>query len=106
MDHSEKTSAAHWERKLIDDYYNYRWKDLLEPVCATAARWKAGELTIAAMAETLENIHGQVCELRNLFAQRDDRLVLLIQWMDREWFEGWIRDYSPPPGARVVAPQE
>ena len=100
----EKSSVQRWEQKLIDDYYHYRWEYLLEPLCATSQRWKAGELTVADMAEALENVHEQVCELRNLFAQRDDRLVMLIQWLDREWFEAWIGNYSPPPGARLVSP--
>jgi len=99
-----KSSVQRWEQKLIDDYYHYRWEHLLEPLCATSQRWKAGELTVADMAEALEKVHEQVCELRNLFSQRDDRLVMLIQWLDREWFEAWIKDYSPPPGARLVSP--
>jgi hypothetical protein len=79
---------------------------VLKPLCATAERWKAGELAIADMADALEDVNEHACELRNLFSQRDDRLVLLIQGLDREWFENWLKDHSPPPGARLISPLE
>jgi len=103
MDKSSETTVQQWEQKLVEDYYNYRWEQLLEPLCATSERWKAGELTIPDMAQALNEVHGQVYELDKLFGQRDDRLVMLIQWLDREWFEAWLEAYSPPKGARLIS---
>ncbi|MFQ6101801.1 MAG: hypothetical protein ACE5OS_11300 [Anaerolineae bacterium] len=106
MNHSEKNPAQQWEQALIDDYYNYRWQQLLEPLCDRMQRWKAGELTYADMDQILNEVHQQVCEIRSLITQRRDRLVMLIQWLDREWFENWVKSYSPPPDVRLVSPLE
>lgn len=109
MDHSEKspqTSVQRWEEKLVDDYRNYRWRQLMEPMCDKMERWRAGELTYAEMDQALEECHGRACEVRNVLTQRTDRLVTLIQWLDREWFEEWVKNYSPPPGARLAPPVE
>lgn len=74
-----KTSAERWEQMLIEDYRDYRWRALMEPLCEKMERWRAGELPYPEMDETLEEVHREVCELRSLFAQRQDRLALLIQ---------------------------
>ncbi len=105
MDRQEnpgEMSVERWEQALIRDYREYRWRSLMEPLCEKMERWRAGELPYEEMDETIEGIYREVCEIRNLFAQREDRLVLLVQWLDREWFEGWIEHYTPPPGARVI----
>jgi hypothetical protein len=105
VSHSERSTqspAQQWEDKLVEDYRDYRWRQLMEPMCDKMQQWKAGELTHADMDRALEACHQQVCELRNILTQRKDRLVMLIQWLDRDWFEAWMKDYSPPPGARVV----
>jgi len=44
--------------------------------------------------------------LRHILNQRSDRAALLIQVLDREWFEKWVKSYSPPPGARLVSTPE
>lgn len=96
------TSAERWEQALIEDYRDYRWRRLMEPMCEKMQRWKEGRLTHAEMDRAFEECHQQVCEIRSLFSQRQDRLVLLIQWLDREWFEQWIKSHSPPSGARLA----
>lgn len=103
-DHNESTalSPERWEKKLIEDYRDYRWRRLMEPLCDKMDRWKKGDLNYDEMDRTLEEIHQEVYELRNLFSQRDDRLVLLIQWLDRDWFAEWVKEHRPPSGARVA----
>lgn len=91
-----------WEEKLIADYYDYRWHQLMEPMCEKMQAWKAGRLTHADMGQALEECHQRVVETRNLLSQRHDRLVLLIQYADREWFLEWVKQHAPPPGARVL----
>ena len=103
---SPETPAQWWEEKLVDDYRDYRWRQLMEPMCDKMRKWKAGELTHDEMDRALEECHRQVCELRNILTQRRDRLVMLIQWLDREWFEAWVKHYSPPPGTRLAHPPE
>ncbi|HHS97963.1 MAG TPA: hypothetical protein ENK08_08725 [Chloroflexi bacterium] len=97
-------SVERWEQKLIEDYRDYRWRRLMEPLCEKMERWRVGKLPYAEMDETMEELYREVCELRNLFSQREDRVVLLIQWLDREWFEEWVKEHRPPPGARLVEP--
>jgi hypothetical protein len=54
------------------------------------------------MQSVLEDTHQQICEVRSLFGQRPDRLVLLIQALDREWFDEWVTDHSPPPDVQLM----
>ena len=46
--------------------------------------------------EAFEECFQKICELRSILNQRPDRAVLLIQVLDREWFEEWIRKHTPP----------
>jgi len=101
---STQTAAQRWQAKLIEDYRDYRWRQLMEPMCDKMQKWKAGEFTHTDMDQALEECHQRVCELRNIINQREDRLVMLIQMLDREWFETWMGEHSPPPGARLVSP--
>ena len=98
----EGSPAYKWEQALIDDYHNYRWHRLMEPLCDKLQRWKAGQVSHEEMDQFMEEVYLQICEARNLFRQRRDRLVNLIQWWDREWFLEWIKGYSPPPGVEVL----
>lgn len=100
--HEELSSIDKWERTLVDDYHNYRWQQVMEPLCDKLQSWKAGEVSHEEMDQFLEHVHQQIWEMRNIFGQRRDRLVSLIQWWDREWFLQWVRRYSPPPGVRVL----
>ena len=105
-DERAPSPAQQWEERLVSDYYDHRWRTLMEPLCDKMQLWKAGKLSHADMDQTLERVHNQICELRNVLSQRHDRLVLLIQWLDREWFTEWVKEYSPPPGARLAPPTE
>lgn len=67
-------------------------------------KWRAGEPTSAEIEQAFEECYQKITELRHILNQRSDRAALLIQVLDREWFEGWIREHTPPPGARVVMP--
>ena len=95
-----------WEQALIEAYYDYRWHQLLEPLCETFQRWKAGELTHADVDRAIEEAYRERCGLHNLFSQRQDRAVALIQWWDREWFEAWVEEHRPPPDVRLAPPPE
>jgi hypothetical protein len=89
---------------MIDDYYDYRWHRLVDPLCDKMQLWKDGNLTHEEMERTLEGVHQEVCEVRCLFRQRKDRLVNLIQHWDRDWFEDWLRKHAPPREALSTAP--
>lgn len=102
MDPRESSSPQWWEERLVTDYREYRWRQLMEPMCRRVEKWKAGELTPAEMEQAFEECYQKVTELRHILNQRSDRAALLIQVLDREWFEEWIREHTPPPGVPVV----
>jgi hypothetical protein len=95
---TDRTLRSEWEEKLIADYYDYRWRRIMDPLCDKMQRWKDGDLTYAEMEETLEEVHEETCEVRSLFRQRRDRLVNLVQHWDREWFERWLVEHRRPHG--------
>ncbi len=99
----EHSPAFKWEQALIDDYRDYRWKKALEPLCDKMQRWKEGEVSHEEMDQFMEQVHQQIWEMRNIFHQRRDRLVNLIQWWDREWFLKWVMEYTPPPGVTLLS---
>ncbi len=94
------TPEWQWEQALIDDYYDYRWRQVLDPLYDKFQRWKAGELTHDDMDQAIHETHKQNQELYTLFRESRRFLVGLIQW-DREWFEGWVADHPPPPGVEL-----
>lgn len=95
-------STQRWEHQLTDDYRDYRWKQAMEPLCDHLQRWREGKLSHEEMDQILEEVHHQTCEMRGLFSQRQDRLVMLVQWLDREWFKEWVAVHTPPKGARIA----
>jgi hypothetical protein len=102
-----KSSQRQWEQALIDDYYDYRWREILEPLYEKFQRWEAGELDHADMDRAIHETHKQTQKVYSLFMERRSWLVGMIQW-DREWFEAWVKDHEPPPGVELVpyAPME
>ena len=100
---SDPGSYKEWEQKLVDDYYNYRWHQVMDPLCDQLQRWKAGNLSPQEMDSVMDKVQSEIWEIRNIFGQRRDRLVNLVQWLDREWFLEWIQEYSPPPGAPILS---
>jgi hypothetical protein len=101
-----KTPEWQWERDLIDDYYDHRWRQVLDPLYDKFQRWKAGELDHYDMDQAIHETHKQNQELYRFFRESRSFLVRLIQW-DREWFEGWVADHPPLPGVELVpAPGE
>lgn len=99
---SQQSPAQKWEQTLVDDYHDYRWHQVMEPLCDKLQLWKEGQVNHEEMDQFMEDVHQQIWEMRSVFSQRRDRLVNLIQWWDREWFLEWIKEYSPPPGAAVL----
>ena len=92
----QQTREWQWEQALVDDYYDHRWRQMLEPLCETFQRWKAGELTYTDVDQAIDKAYEEKVVLRNLFAQRRDRAASLIQWWDREWFDAWVKKHRPP----------
>lgn len=91
-----KAEAWHWQEELLEDYYDYRWRQVAEPLCETFRRWKEGELSHSALDQAIEKAYRERCTLCDLFSQRPDRAVALIQILDPEWFEVWVKKHRVP----------
>jgi hypothetical protein len=92
-----KTPEYQWEQALLDAYYDYRWRQVLDPLYQKFQQWKARELDHIDMDEAIHQTHKQTQEAYVFFTQRRDWLVRIIQ-MDEAWFQVWIKDNPPPAG--------
>jgi len=96
-----ETPAWKWEQALIDDYYDYRWRQVLNPLCEAFKRWEAGELDHWDMDKAIHETHKENQGLFSLFTQNRSFLVGIAQW-DEDWFDTWVADHPPPPGIELA----
>jgi hypothetical protein len=97
-----ETPEWKWEQALIDDYYDYRWHEALDPLYGKFKRWEAGELTHEDMDQAIHETHKDNQIVYRLFAgEKRSSLVRLIQ-VDRTWFKAWVAVNPPPPGIELV----
>jgi hypothetical protein len=96
-----ETPAWKWEQALIDDYYDYRWREVLNPLYEKFKRWEAGELNHWDIDQAIHETHKENQHLYSLFNESRRFLVGMIQW-DEEWFRGWVADHPPPAGIQLA----
>jgi len=96
-----ESSRRQWEQMLIDDYYDYRWREILEPLYEMFQLWHAGELSHDDMDQAIHETHKKTQKAYSFFLERRPWLVTMIQW-DREWFRTWLKDHEPPPDVELV----
>ena len=87
-----ETPEYKWEQALIDDYYDYRWRQVLNPLYEKFKHWEAGELTHWDMDQAIHETHKENQHLYSLFNESRSFLVGIIQW-DEEWFDAWVADH-------------
>jgi hypothetical protein len=97
-----ETPEYKWEQALIDDYYDYRWRQVLNPLYEKFKRWEAGELAHWDMDQAIHETHKENQQLYGLFTEKRSLLIGMIQW-DEEWFAEWIGDHPPPAGIQLAA---
>ncbi len=90
-----------WKQKMVRDYYDYRWTQLLEPLYRDFRLWKARKRTHAEMDQSLQAAHKQSQYLYQLFAQGHETLAEWIQ-MDHEWFDPWLAENPAPSGIQLL----
>jgi len=88
-----------WEQALIDAYYDYRWRQVLQPLHDDFQRWAAGELAHDALDHAIHQTHKKTQELYRLFAESRQWLVRAIQF-DEDWFQVWVKDHPAPVSDR------
>jgi hypothetical protein len=74
-----QTPGYQWEQALLDSYYDYRWREVLEPLYQKFQQWKAGELDHMDMDEAIHKTHKKTGSLHILhpetqFAGTADRI--------------------------------
>ncbi|MEJ2733258.1 MAG: hypothetical protein P8189_06765 [Anaerolineae bacterium] len=89
-------SPTSWEKTLTDAYWDYRWRKIMDPLCDTFQKWKAGELGHSDVNDAIDRAYKEKCLVNNLLTYRPDRAAAIIQWWDREWFLEWIKENRPP----------
>jgi hypothetical protein len=99
MAHKKRTQTPEyqWEQALLDAYYDYRWREVLEPLYQKFQQWKVGELDQIDMSEAIHQTHKQTQEVYRFFTEKRDWLVRVIQ-LNEAWFQQWVKDNPPPEG--------
>jgi len=99
MTHKKRTQTPEyqWEQSLLDAYYDYRWRQVLDPLYEKFKLWKAGALGHMDMDQAVHQTHKKTQEVYVFFTQKRDWLVRVIQ-LDEEWFQAWVKDNPPPEG--------
>lgn len=97
-------SPKSWEEALTDAYWDYRWRRIMEPLCETFQRWKAGELGHKDVNDAIDEAYKAKCLVNNLLTYRPDRAAAVIQWWDRDWFLEWIKENRPPADVDLGSP--
>ncbi len=92
-----RSPQREWEQALIDAYYDYRWRQVLQPLHVDFQRWAAGELEHADLDRAIHETHKQSQQLYGLFTQSRYWLVRAIQF-DEDWYLRWVKDH-PAPGS-------
>ncbi len=97
-------NAKSWEEKLTEAYWDYRWRQIMDPLCDTFQRWKAGDCGNEDVNHAIDRAYKEKCAINSLLDQRADRAAAIIQWWDHDWFEAWIKENRPPAGVEIGAP--
>lgn len=97
-------SSKSWEEVMTDAYWDYRWRQIMEPLCGTFQKWKAGELGNEDVNKAIDEAYKEKCSINSLLTQRRDRAAAIIHWWDPEWFEAWIEEHRPPAEVDLQIP--
>jgi hypothetical protein len=62
-------STKDWEQSMTDDCREYRWQQIMDPLCETFQRWKAGELAHADVSQAIDRAYKEKCVISGLLAQ-------------------------------------
>ena len=94
-------SPKSWEESLTDAYWDYRWRKIMDPLCDTFQRWKAGDLGHLDVDRAIDEAYKEKCLINNLLTSRPDRAAAIIQWWDHDWFLAWIEKNRPPADVEI-----
>jgi len=97
-------SPKSWEEKLTDAYWDYRWRQIMDPLCDAFQGWKAGKLSHGDVDAAIDKAYKEKCMINSLLGQRPDRSAAIIHWWSPEWFDAWIEKNRPPVDVDLGTP--
>jgi hypothetical protein len=68
------------EREIIDEYYDKRMRQLLEPLYEDFQKWKRGELSHYELLERIHQVHKENQKLYRLFTSSREFLLKVIDF--------------------------
>jgi hypothetical protein len=93
---AKKRSPLHdWEQQMIDDFYDYQWRLVLDPLAEKFQGWKEGRIPHHEMDEAIHQTHKECQEIYSLFHNKRDFLVKVIQ-VNEYWFPRWLAAHPKP----------
>jgi hypothetical protein len=95
MTPKKRSPLYRWEQELIDDFYDFQWHLVLDPLYEQFQRWKNGELSHQEMDEAIHKTHKECQEVYSLFNAKRDFLVRIIEF-NEDWFPNWVKAHPKP----------
>ena len=62
MNVRKRSPVDQWEKELIDDFQDYQWRLVLNPLYEKFQRWKAGGISHLELGEVIHKTHRQCQE--------------------------------------------
>ena len=84
-----------WEQEMIDAFYDYQWRLVLNPLYEQFQKWKAGELSHVEIDEAIHKSHKECQGVYGLFMNNHDFLAKAIS-QNEDWFPQWEKDHPRP----------
>ncbi len=100
MPKAEHRLIYQWEETLIADYFDYRSRQLLNPLFEQFQQWKAGRLSHNDLFDAIHLAHVENQERYNFFSQKRQTLAKWIQF--DPWFDTWLETHPAPDGADLL----
>ena len=67
-----------WDENIANANWDDRWRHIVDPLCDTFQRWKAGELDHRGVDWAIGAAYRDKCPINNLFTHWPDRAVAVI----------------------------
>lgn len=96
-----QTPEYQWEQALIDAYYDFCWREVLEPLYQKFLQWKASELEHHEISEAIHLTRKETQQVYSFLMTKRPLMVRYIQ-LNEEWFSAWLTKNPAPPSYQLV----
>jgi hypothetical protein len=80
---------------MLDAYYDYQWRLILDSLYEKFQEWKAGKISHSEMDKAIHKTHKSSQNVYSLFTTKRDFLVRVIHF-NEGWFSQWVKDHPQP----------